>query len=91
MRPGQAIADAQLLLYQALAEPIGLLVQTDNFRLLTARLYRARQEANDPDLAVLQFRQSPVEGGELIIVKETIELPAELDSEEEEESDEQGT
>jgi hypothetical protein len=69
MTSGEAIP----LLYKALAEPIGLLLQTSDFVRARALLYRARQEAGDPSLACLQFRASPgLEGGDLIIVSEKV-------------------
>ena len=66
--------DLRPLLYQALASPIGLLLATGDFVRARQKLYQARAAAQDPDLAVLQFRSSPVAGGDLIIVKETIQL-----------------
>ncbi len=57
------------LLYLAMAEPIGLLVTTSDWALARQRLYKARAEAQDPALAILQFRQSSIEGGELVITK----------------------
>jgi hypothetical protein len=58
-----------LLLYQALAEPIGLAIQTSDPNRLRMQLYNARAKARDPDLAILQFRLSPFEGCDLVIVK----------------------
>ncbi len=46
-------------LYQALESTYGIVLTTDNPRILRARLYRARASAQDPDLARLQFRPSP--------------------------------
>ena len=57
------------LLYLALAEPIGLLIQCDDFEALRTRLYKVKHTLADPALAILQFRQSPIEGGNLIITK----------------------
>lgn len=69
--------DLRLILYAALAEPIGLLVQVSDFDRARQGFYRARAEARDPDLAQLQFRASPgLEGGNLVIVKQKIQLPA---------------
>ena len=69
--------DAKTILYLALAEPIGLLVRTSNFVRARQKLYAARAEAKDPDLDQLQLRTSPgLEGGDLIIVKQKIQLPA---------------
>ena len=57
------------ILYDALNEPVGLLVQVENLALGRQQLYKARRDASDPALARLQFRQSPIEGGNLVIVK----------------------
>lgn len=66
------------LLYQALREPIGVLVQVSDFARARQALYRARAEAADPELNQLQFRVSPgLAGGNLIIVKETVQVVAE--------------
>ena len=67
-KPG-VIAQAREILYLALAEPIGLLVATSDVAGARARLYTARKLAGDPALAGLQVRASPVEGGELVIIK----------------------
>jgi hypothetical protein len=47
------------ILYQALAEPIGLVVKTDNLRLAASRLRRLRDTYGDPALKVLNFVVSP--------------------------------
>ena len=75
--------DLRPLLYQALGQPIGLLLRTSNFVRARQRLYAARQLAGDPDLDQLQFRASPgLVGGDLIIVKERVQIPvAEAESE----------
>ena len=62
------------LLYQALAEPIGLLLQVSDPELLRARLYAARKKTQDQDLQGLQIRSSPFEEGNLLIVNRKIEL-----------------
>jgi len=64
-----AIAEAREILYLALAEPIGLLVGTNDVAAARARFYAARRLAQDPALAVLQVRASPVAGGELVMIK----------------------
>lgn len=64
----------QLLLYEALAEPIGLLIETEDRQGLTAKLYKARRDARDPTLNQLQLRASPLGEGTLIILKETVEI-----------------
>ncbi len=72
---GATIPELQALLYQAMAEPIGLLVEVSDFPRARAAFYRARVEAKDPALAALQFRVSPgLEGGNLIIVKQVVQL-----------------
>lgn len=63
------------LLYAALHEDIGLLVQVSDFARARQALYRARADANDNELSQLQFRVSPgLSGGNLIIVKEKIKV-----------------
>lgn len=57
------------LLYEALAEPIGLLVATADPDRLRQRLYQLRTLADDPELERLQIAASPIPGGELVIVK----------------------
>lgn len=49
------------LLYQALASPRGLVLQTSNFTLARQRFYQARAKAGEPAFAKLQFRQGPDE------------------------------
>ena len=48
------------LLYQAMTTKYGLVLETDNLPILRARLYKARAESGDPDLACLQLRPDPV-------------------------------
>lgn len=63
------------LLYTALREDIGILIQVSDFARARAALYRARADAADPELNQLQFRTSPgLSGGNLIIVKEKIKV-----------------
>lgn len=63
------------ILYQALREDIGVLVQVSDFARARQALYRARADTGDPELAQLQFRVSPgLAGGNLIIVKEKIKV-----------------
>lgn len=70
-------AQLKAILYQALAEPIGLLLHCSDWAKARQGLYRARAEAADPALATLQFRASPgIAGGNLIIIKQKVELPA---------------
>lgn len=67
--------EASQILYLALAEPIGLFLRTSSSTQAKARLYQARIKLGDPALAGLQIRTSPIEGGDLILVKGTIQLP----------------
>jgi hypothetical protein len=69
MTKNGVIAEATEILYIALGEPIGLLIKTNDLNGARARFYAARKLAQDPALAVLQMRASPVEGGELVIIK----------------------
>lgn len=71
--------DLQLIMYQVLGEPIGLLLEVSDFGRARQGFYQARVKANDPDLACLQFRASPgLDGGNLIIVKEKVSVTANL-------------
>lgn len=56
------------LLYQAMAEPIGLLVQTSDPERLRQRLYQARA-AGGTEFSCLQFRISPFPDGNIVICK----------------------
>ncbi len=72
------------LLYQALREDIGVLLQVSDFARARQAFYRARTDAKDPELNQLQFRVSPgLAGGNLIIVKEKVKVVQQhsLDSE----------
>lgn len=73
-----AIAEATEILYLALGEPIGLLISTNDVAAARARFYAARRLAGDPALSVLQCRASPIEGGELVIIKGPDPGPEEL-------------
>jgi hypothetical protein len=67
--------DLTHLLYQALGEPIGLVLQVSDPSRVRQRLYAARTAAQDPDLAGLQIRQwiPDAEGrGNLVIVKSRV-------------------
>ncbi len=57
------------ILYRALSQPIGLLLMARPPDLAVARLASVRKEIADPALDVLQFRRSPFEDGDLIIIK----------------------
>lgn len=67
-------AEATQILYRALAEPIGLLLRTSSPVQAKTRFYAARAKAKDAALAGLQIRASPIEGGDLILVKGTIQI-----------------
>jgi len=58
-----------LILYQAAAEPIGLLLSTNDAARARQRLYQARARCADPALANLQFRFSPWAENQLLITK----------------------
>lgn len=57
------------MLYQALAEPIGLLIATPDPERLRKRLWQIKQLAEDPEMERLQIASSPIEGGQIVIVK----------------------
>ncbi len=74
---GPSQDDLRLILYSAIQQPIGLLLQVSDFEKARQRFYRARAEAQDPALADLQLRASPgLPGGNLIIVNRKVSLPA---------------
>jgi hypothetical protein len=47
------------ILYQAKSSPLGVVVWVSDFVKAQQRLYRARRESGDPELACLQIRRSP--------------------------------
>lgn len=57
------------LLYEALAEPIGLVLNAPDPARARQQLYAARKRMSDPDLAVLQIRMSSFAEGNLVICK----------------------
>lgn len=59
----------QAILYQALGEPLGLIVRSSDPHVARQRLYAARVATGDPSLKVLQIRFSPWDAQELVIVK----------------------
>lgn len=65
----------KLLWYQALGEPLGLLLQVEDPKKAKQALYRARAGAGDLDLAGVQIRTSPIEGGNLLLIRETVSVP----------------
>lgn len=56
-------------LYQALAEPIGLVLRTSDPVRARQQLYQARQAAQDPSLDCIQIRMSPFPDGDLVLCK----------------------
>lgn len=67
-------AELQTLLYQALAEPIGLVLRVEDFARARQRLYAARAACQDEALKGLQFRGWTGPEGNLVIVKQTIQV-----------------
>lgn len=68
-------ADRHLVFwYEALAEPIGVKLYTENRRATMQQLYRAREKACDPQLQALSIVVSPTDQNELWIVKQKPEL-----------------
>ena len=55
------------ILFQALAEPVGLLIRTNSLERARQQFYQARR--GFPDLAQLSLRASPFPDGELVIVR----------------------
>jgi hypothetical protein len=65
-----------MLLLEAVQEPIGILVATNDFERARQKFYAVRREAKIEALDQLQIRMSPFSGGELIIVNSKIKLEA---------------
>jgi len=65
-----------MLLLEAVQEPIGLLISTNDFERARQKFYAVRREAKMPELDGLQIRMSPFSGGELILVNSKIKLEA---------------
>lgn len=59
----------QAILYQALNEPIGLVLRTSDAVKARMRLYQARAASGDEALDRLQFRLAPWGRAELLITK----------------------
>lgn len=65
-----SLSDQMLeIMYQALGEPIGLLCQTNDFNRARSTFSAAKKKAQDPALDQLEFRGSPLKGGDFIIIK----------------------
>lgn len=63
------------LWFEALHEPIGIVVQTTNRTVLMNRLYKARSEYQSPeDLAGLSIVMSPVSDKELWIIHKVVKV-----------------
>ena len=73
----QAKDDFLMLLLEAVQEPIGILVATNDFERARQKFYSVRREAKMPELDQLQIRMSPFSGGELIIINSRIKLKVE--------------
>jgi hypothetical protein len=57
-------------LYQALASPIGIVLEVSDVGIAQQRLYKARRDSGDPELDRLQLRRSPfLPESELWVVK----------------------
>lgn len=61
--------DLTMFLYQALAEPIGLLLQADDPEATRQALYRARTVARDPELSNIQIRLVNLPDGNIALTK----------------------
>jgi len=63
--------------YQAHGAAIGIVVQTNNRPALIQKLYAARKESHDPDLAGLSLVQSPTDASQLWILHKRLSANAE--------------
>lgn len=69
-------SEAREILYLALAEPIGLLLRTNDPGRCRQRLYAARREM--PEASGLQFRMWIAEDGDLVVVNEKVQRQAQV-------------
>lgn len=67
--------DFKLLLYAALAAPIGLVLRTSDPERARQALYASRRAAQDPDLDILQIRTVGVPDGDLVLIKQKFVVP----------------
>lgn len=67
-----------MLLLEASAEPIGLLVTTNDAERARQKFYAARRDASamHPELDQIQIRISPFPDGQLVLVKSVIQVPS---------------
>lgn len=72
------MARYRALLYRALAEPIGIVVETPDWEKLRGKLYRARTDAQDTQLDQLAIRRSPLAEGHLVIIQTSVLKPKEI-------------
>jgi len=70
-----AKAEYTFIWYSALAAPYGIVVETDNPEALKARLYAARAESQDPDLANISIKTSPFNPSQLWLIKRQPDAP----------------
>jgi hypothetical protein len=54
------MTEEQKIWLSAKQQPIGLIVQVDNPPLAIQKLYQARKELSDPDLATFEIRRTAV-------------------------------
>jgi hypothetical protein len=57
------------LWYAALAEPLGICIQTSDPERARQRLYQLRTKANDPDLEKISVVASPTDPKQLWLIK----------------------
>ncbi len=62
-------ADIQAMLYEALAQPVGLLLTSDDPTRAREAIYRARAKLADEELGRLQVRLVDLPDGQIAIVK----------------------
>lgn len=66
---------AEVMLYEAMAESIGLLVATDDPGRCRQFLYATRTKIGDPDLGRLQFRLVSMDGETRVAIVKSAQLP----------------
>ncbi len=68
-------AKLQAIMYEALAEPVGLLVGSLDPVAARQKFYSARSKSGDPDLARLQIRLVEIDGGPKIALVRSASVP----------------
>jgi len=69
------LTEYQTILYQALAQPYGLIIQTNDPQRLRQRFYSARAQAQDPQLDGIQILLGRLEDPNLVVLLKVTPTP----------------